>query len=45
MEVEERERRSSIQFAYFPGENCHLLYSTTLEQDEYEGSPVVAHLS
>ena len=36
--------RKSLAFAYMPGETCHLLYPTTLEQEIEEGSEVVAHL-
>ena len=42
-EVEKRKRRNemsrkSIAYAYTAGETCHLLYPTTLEQDQDEGS-------
>ncbi len=36
--------RRSLAFAYLPGETCHLLYPTTLEEELAEGSEVVAHL-
>ena len=36
--------RKSIAYAYTAGETCHLLYPTTLEQDQDEGSQVITHL-